>query len=291
LFGDADNDFLAGGLGDDAIDGGTGGDSLYGEEGNDTLTGGTSFEFDQLVGGNGNDVIHGDSGQGDYDYLYGNAGNDSFYVDTPADLVFEQAGEGVDTVFADIVGGGYYLYDNIENLMLLGSTPFGVGNALANNLTGNAIGNYLLGGAGNDTLNGKGGNDVLFGEGGADTFAFEHGTGGDVIGDFVPGTDRIDLTAIGYSWEQVQNSLHENGGNTAIDLGGGDLIVLNGVTAAQLHKSDFVLAGGTGDAIPAPAGFAIDVDASTAWELPTNRAGLAWIHGPWDAGPLTMPLI
>jgi Ca2+-binding RTX toxin-like protein len=93
-------------------------------------------------------------------------------------------------------------------------------------------------------LNGKGGNDVLFGESGADTFVFEHGTGADVIGDFAAGTDKIDLSAIGYTWQQVQNSMHENGGNTAIDLGGGDLVVLNGVTVAQLQASDFILAGG-----------------------------------------------
>ena len=242
MFGDAGNDVLIAGLGNDVLDGGTGGDSLYGEDGNDTLTGGTSFEFDQLVGGNGDDILHGDSGMGDFDYLYGNAGNDTFYVDTPADLVFEQPGEGTDTVFANIVGAGYYLYDNIENLTLLGNTPFGVGNALANTLIGNGISNYLLGGLGNDTLNGKGGNDVLFGEGGADTFVFEHGTGGDVIGDFLAGTDKIDLHAFGFAnFQALLNSMHEVNGTTAIDLGGGDFIVINGVASASFHAGDFIL--------------------------------------------------
>jgi Ca2+-binding RTX toxin-like protein len=247
LFGDAGNDFLAGGIGNDTIDGGAGGDSVYGEAGNDVLYGGSTFEFDILVGGDGNDVLHGDSGMADYDYLYGNAGDDSFYVDTGDDLTFENVGEGTDTVYANVAGAnnGVYLYANIENLVLLGTTTFGVGNELNNVMTGNVSGNYLLGGAGDDVLNGKAGNDVLFGQAGADRFVFEHGTGGDVIGDFAAGTDKIDLIAIGYSWAQVQNSMHENGGNTAIDLGGGDLVVLNGVTAAQLHASDFLLASGT----------------------------------------------
>jgi Ca2+-binding RTX toxin-like protein len=248
LYGDAGNDFLAGGIGNDTIDGGAGGDSVYGEAGNDILYGGSTFEFDILVGGDGNDVLHGDSGLGDYDYLYGNAGDDAFYVDTGDDLTFENAGEGTDTVYANVAGAnnGVYLYANVENLVLLGTTTFGVGNELANTMTGNASGNYLLGGAGDDVLNGKAGGDVLFGEAGADRFVFEHGTGGDVIGDFQVGVDKIDLTAIGYTWQQVQNSLHENGGNTAIDLGGGDLVVLNGVTAAHLQASDFILASGSG---------------------------------------------
>ena len=68
---------------------------------------------DELHGGDGDDTIDGNSGQGEQDWLYGNLGNDIFVVDTPFDLVFEQSGEGTDTVFADINGAGYYLYDNI----------------------------------------------------------------------------------------------------------------------------------------------------------------------------------
>jgi cyclophilin family peptidyl-prolyl cis-trans isomerase len=290
LYGDAGNDFLAGGTGDDTIDGGAGGDSVYGEDGNDTLTGGATFEFDILSGGNGNDVLHGDSGQGDYDYLYGNAGDDSFYVDTGNDLTFEQAGEGTDTVYANVAGttNGVYLYANIENLVLIGTTAFGVGNELANTMTGNASGNFLLGGAGNDILNGKGGNDVLFGEAGADIFVFEHGTGGDVIGDFVPGTDRIDLTAIGYTWQQLQSSFHENAGTTAIDLGNGDLVVLNGVTSAQLHQSDFILAGGSSGTAPVDAisGAAEISGALGDWHDDVALHDLLIPHY-WGAGPAT----
>ncbi len=228
-----------------------------------------------MVGGNGDDVLRGDSGLGDFDYLYGNAGNDSFYVDTPDDLVFEQASEGIDTVYASIKGAGYYLYSNIENLVLLGNTPFGVGNDFANRLTGNSVGNFLLGGGGNDNLNGKAGNDVLFGEAGADTFVFERHTGGDVIGDFLAGTDKIDLSAFRFaSYQLVVNSMHEVNGNTAIDLGGSDFIVLNGVPIGALQSGDFILAGGS--ATEAPVQQALDnvakvkevVDAH--WDLPHN---------------------
>jgi Ca2+-binding RTX toxin-like protein len=118
-----------------------------------------------------------------------------------------------------------------------------VGNGLDNALTGSALANWLLGGAGNDTINGGAGNDVLFGEGGADTFVFRRGTGGDLIGDFTPGTDRIDIAGIGYSsFAQVQARMVQNGGSTAIDLGAGDFIVLVGVSLASLGAADIIFA-------------------------------------------------
>lgn len=239
LFGEAGVDYLAGGAGHDSIDGGAGADAIYGEAGNDILFGGSTFDTDILVGGGGNDTLYGDSGRGDYDLLYGNEGNDSFWVDTPADLVFEQAGEGVDTVYADIEGAGYYLYANIENLVLIDNTPFGVGNDLDNALTGSAGSNWLLGGAGNDVLSGGKGNDVLFGESGADTFPFQAGDGADVIGDFVHGQDKIQLTGSYANFDALSAHFIQNGADGAIDLGGGDLIVLQGVTMASLTASDF----------------------------------------------------
>nr|WP_310524911.1 calcium-binding protein [Polymorphobacter sp.] len=242
LYGDNGIDYLVGGTGDDRLDGGEDADALYGEDGNDTLIGGNSFDTDILVGGNGNDILNAASGLGDYDLIDGGAGDDAYHVDTPADLTFEAVNGGTDTIYADIVGAGYYLYANTENLILLGETPFGVGNELANQLTGNSFGNYLLGGAGNDILNGKAGNDVLFGESGADNFVFERRTGGDVIGDFQVGVDKISLVGLGFtSYAQLSANFVENAGTTAINLGFGDFIVINGVTNVALSASDFIL--------------------------------------------------
>ena len=242
LNGQAGVDYIVGGAGADEIDGGTEADEIYGQDGNDTIFGGTSFDTDIMVGGAGNDTIHGNSGLGDYDRMYGNDGDDVFWVDTPDDLVFEQANEGIDTVYADINGAGYYLYDNIENLVLLGATPFGVGNALDNTLTGTASNNWLLGGAGNDRIIGGIGDDVLFGEAGSDTFVFAVGSGADVIGDFTRGQDRIDVSAYGYSFAQLQAAFVQDGNVGAINLGGGNLLILHNVTMSQLTASDFILA-------------------------------------------------
>ncbi|QNO26916.1 hypothetical protein EEB18_019720 [Sphingopyxis sp. OPL5] len=283
LFGDAGIDYLVGGIGNDILDGGADADALYGEDGNDTLIGGAGFFTDILVGGAGNDILRGNSGLGDYDLMDGGAGNDSYYVDTPDDLTFEAVGGGTDTVYANINGAGYYLYANVENLVLEGNTPFGVGNDLANRLTGNATGNYLLGGRGNDTLNGKAGNDVLFGESGADTFIFERGTGGDVIGDFARGTDKIDLSAFGFaSFAALQATFVQAGADGAIQLGSGDLIVLHGVDMAALASADFILSASSPKLDPFEAAGKIDalfVGDADVDHMPI-RFG-AQIHGAW----------
>lgn len=242
LFGESGIDYIVGGSGNDRIDGGMAADEIYGQDGDDIIAGGSTFDTDILVGGDGNDTIFGDSGRGDYDRIYGNQGDDVFYVDTPADLVFEQAGEGIDTVYADISGAGYYLYEHIENLVLAGATPFGVGNASNNSMTGNASANWLLGGAGNDTLNGMGGNDVLFGESGGDIFTFNRGSGSDVIGDFTRGQDRVDVSAYGFTFAQLSVNFVQVGNDGAINLGNGNIIVLHGITMSQLTASDFTLA-------------------------------------------------
>jgi serralysin len=241
LNGEAGIDYIVAGNGNDTLNGGADADEMYGQAGNDSLDGGSSFDTDIMVGGDGHDTIDGDSGLGDFDYMYGNLGDDIFYVDTPADLVFEQSGEGTDTVFANISGAGFYLYENIENLTLQGNTPFGVGNGLANTLIGNDIANFLLGGDGNDILNGKAGDDVLFGEAGNDTFVFQVGNGGDVIGDFVRGQDKIDVSAYGLSFAQLQSLFVQNGNVGAIQMSNGDLVVLHNITMSQLTASDFIL--------------------------------------------------
>ncbi|MCC6926423.1 hypothetical protein [Novosphingobium sp.] len=274
-------DYLAGGSGDDDIRGSEGADALYGEAGDDYLVGGEDFATDILVGGDGADVLNGQSLLGDFDLMNGGAGDDAYWVDTPADLTFEAAGEGWDMVIADIAGAGYYLYANVEDLQLAGQTPFGVGNELDNRIWGNLGDNWLLGGGGNDTLDGAAGNDVLFGEGGSDTFVFTVGSGADVIGDFVSGTDRIDVSAYSTSFDVLRNSFHQNGVDGAIDLGGGNLIVLQGVTLSNLTAADFVFASAlSAPAIPAK-GFAVmeAPDRAVADTLPDHDSGnglLGW---------------
>lgn len=79
-----------------------------------------------------------------------------------------------------------------------------VGNDGADTLTGGSAGEVLYGRGGNDRLEGRGGDDILMdgagvdtlvGGGGADIFVLDADGVTDEIRGFVPGIDRIDLTA------------------------------------------------------------------------------------------------
>jgi Ca2+-binding RTX toxin-like protein len=190
------------------------------------------------VGGAGNDTIDGGPA---WDLMYGGTGDDTFYASQQADWVFENANEGYDTVIADSPNG-YYLFANVEALTLIGTAPFGVGNDLANLITGNAIGNVLLGGAGNDTLDGGAGQDILWGEAGSDTFLIRKGTGMDIIADFTPGTDRLDVRDYAFKTTAALTArMTQVGTDISVDLGGGDSLILMGVKMTSLGLPDLLV--------------------------------------------------
>lgn len=193
LFGLFGTDYLVGGNGHDLIYGGPDADAIYGGDGDDELQGGEDFFTDIIVGGAGNDVLEGQSGLGDYDLMDGGSGNDTYLVDTPADLTFEAAGGGTDSVYARIEGAGYYLYAHVENLHLFGNTSFGVGNELDNFISARGSSSEivvsLLGGAGKDRIWGSDGANGIYGEDGNDSLA---GYGGDDVIEGGAGNDLLD---------------------------------------------------------------------------------------------------
>ncbi len=84
------------------------------------------------------------------------------------------------------------------------------------------------GGAGDDWLWGDRGDDTVTGGSGADMFHFFSGAGLDLVTDFNYGEgDRVIIDYGTYSISQV-------GADTVVDLGGGDRMVLVGVTASSL---------------------------------------------------------
>lgn len=163
LFGNNGNNSLVGGEFDDQLFGGKGSDTLDGLEGNDLLMGGTYR--DSLIGGLGNDSLNGGY---DIDTMAGGLGNDFYAVNDFFDLIVEQAGEGVDTVFASTT---FMLPDHVERAILTGTG--------ANALYGNGINNELIGNAGDNALNGGDGNDTLVGNAGDDFL--DGGTGIDIL--------------------------------------------------------------------------------------------------------------
>jgi Ca2+-binding RTX toxin-like protein len=70
---------------------------IYGNSNDNALSG---YEGDDvLIGGAGNDIL--DGGPGD-DVMVGGTGNDTYHVDSEADVIVENPGEGIDIVFATI---------------------------------------------------------------------------------------------------------------------------------------------------------------------------------------------
>lgn len=97
--------------------------------------------------------------------------------------------KGVSTeFFVGGVGGGFVV--NVESV---------VGSSSGDTLTGDGDANIIDGGAGNDTITGGGGKDTLTGGADADTFRYlsvSDVAKGEILGDFVTGVDKIDLSAI-----------------------------------------------------------------------------------------------
>ncbi|MDR0277883.1 MAG: type I secretion C-terminal target domain-containing protein, partial [Paucimonas sp.] len=173
-------------------------DTLLGGSGNDTLNGGDGH--DVLIGGDGNDALYGGNGN---DLLIGGLGNDLLDGGAGIDTAsYASATSGVTVNLAlagqqNTVGAGLDTLVSIENL---------IGSDYNDTLTGDGNANVLQGGLGNDVLNGGGGDDLLIGGrgddtltggSGADTFLWQLGDNGhDVVTDFTPGTDRLDLSQL-----------------------------------------------------------------------------------------------
>jgi Ca2+-binding RTX toxin-like protein len=158
-------------------------------------------------------------------------------VDSAVDLV-EEAGSGTDLLLSH-APGTIVLPGGVEALLLSGAGRNGVGHEGANLLLGNAGPNYLHGQGGDDLLEGGAGADTLAGGAGADRFVIRRGSGMDLIEDFTRAEDRLVLTGFGLTAAEVLTRFRTDGPTPFLDLGGGDGVLLRGVTA--LAAADLVL--------------------------------------------------
>jgi Ca2+-binding RTX toxin-like protein len=172
--------------------------------------------------------------------IFGSGGDTTYILSDASLTIKEAANAGTDTVKSTV---SYTLGDNIENLTLLGNGDLkATGNDAANHLTGNAGDNVIVGNAGLDVLNGGAGKDILTGGADQDNFVFHSGNGVDTVTDFTHGSDYVDILKFsGVSdFESLSSHISQHGGDTWISFGGGDKLILEHVTAANLTADDFV---------------------------------------------------
>ena len=221
LFGGDGDDSLNGGLDGDIIDGGIGNDNMTGDTGNDIMTGGDGN--DTMIAGSGSDTV--DGGIGD-DAADAGAGADVMIGGTGKDGLF--GGTGNDSISGD--AGNDTLQGGDNNDTMLGGAGF----------------DLLLGGNDNDFLDGGASNDILFGNAGVDTFNFAIGGGTDTIRDMVAGVglnDVIRLEGFGTAFDtfaEVMAAATDNGTDTTINFGGGNVLIIQNVTVAQFNTDDFI---------------------------------------------------
>jgi serralysin len=193
--GSGGNDTIMAGSGNDTVADTAGQNYLRGEDGDDVITGGTGF--DDANGNMGNDTIHGGAGD---DYSVGGKDNDMLFGDAGVDIVWGNLGN-------DTIDGGE-------------------GNDQVRGGQGDDIVN---GGAGNDFVSGDRGADTITGGAGADLFHGSQDAGIDRVLDFnLAEGDRVQLDpGTTYTASQV-------GADTVIDMGGGNQMILVGVTYTTL---------------------------------------------------------
>ena len=274
LWGGSGADTLLGGNGEDVLNGGAGDDVLQ-YNADDTwgnswyaLNDGSPSEdghnHDNGWGHdnhNGNGWGHddgGDDGTGEYvnlggykqsnDVFEGGAGTDTLQMTSGNDALFlhDDVSDGDSDVRISGVevieaGDGNDIIDLTSDTYSYGDVTLDGGDG-NDTLWSNAGDDVLLGGAGNDHLYGSAGDDTLTGGTGWDEFQIGKADGHDIVTDFTPGEDIIDLSEWNYNnFNQIQNDMHlDTDGNVVIELGNDASVTLMGVhDPDDLDADDF----------------------------------------------------
>ena len=213
-------------------------------------------------------------------------GDDRFVVETPSGPQLLVGGRGDDTVDFRLVDDGVGV-DLRTGFAKIGNGPAVVqmtsvenvaGGAGDDSLAGQAGPNLLDGRAGDDVLRGRGGPDTLIGGAGADRFVLDDGDSGagalrrDVILDFEPGVDRIDLSRI----DAVQNVPGDQAFRPGITAwsGAGQPFAPNGAGRIAYHHE--VIGGVTWTVID------LNIDKDAAADMQIALRGLFTFDGTGD---------
>ena len=233
-----------------------------------------------LYGNSGNNLLDGDTGA---DAMVGGAGNDSYVVDNAGDQVFENAGEGNDTVSSR---AHHRLSANVETLVLTGGDLQGYGNSLVNSLTGSSGNNLLDGDTGADFMAGGAGNDTYVVDDAGDVVVENASQGSDAV--FATAHYRLsanvetlvlqggaDLQGYGNG---ASNAIYGNSGNNLLDGGLGVDTMIGGI------GDDYYFVDDGFDQVLENAGEGADVTFSSVhWILSANVEHLVQ-QGSLDLG-------
>ncbi len=176
---------------------------------------------------------------GTFNEFEGLGGNDTITGNGNTRITFNVATAGVtvDLVAGTAMGDASVGTDTFTGVSQVRGSNF------ADIIIGNGSNNILEGQGGNDIITGGQGNDTLTGGADADVFVFGDGFGFDTVTDFHQGdADEIDLTGVAgvYDFETLETLATQDGANTVIDFGDGNVLTLNNVTLASLTESDFI---------------------------------------------------
>ena len=214
----------------------------------------TGNEFNNYINGNeGDNVINGGGGADD---MSGWGGNDTYIVDNPGDSLFENFGQGFDTVLTSVnfdVG----LYSEIEVLQATGTANVSLTGSIDNNrIIGNDGINVIVGSYGKDTVTGGGGGDAFLWSSVDEIGLFNFDP--DIITDFNTAQDVLHFTNIDANETVAGNQDFAFIGNAAFTAAGQINWVSNGTdtfiqlnTNADLTVDGIIQLNGvpTGDAV------------------------------------------
>ncbi len=249
------DDTLIGGGGADALDGGAGADVasyanatekvkvdlMFGHANRGDALGDTHLRIEGLIGSAFDDALTGDSARNQIsglqgvDFMRGRAGRDTLLGGQGDDSL--NGGKGRDRLEGEAGD------DTLDGLGGLDNLRGGKGNDKLDGGLGNDL---LTGGKGRDTLDGGRDDDELTGSSEADTFVFADGHGNDTITDFdaLDDAEVIDLSAVTsiaalHDLTGPGGAASQQGADVLIDTGGGNSILLLGVTLGDLGQNDF----------------------------------------------------
>ena len=222
-----------------------------------------------ITGTNGSDILNGTAdkdtinGYLGADTMSGGANDDIYFVDNANDKVVELANAGHEIAFSSV--NVAKLWDNVEDLTLIGTAVNATGNDLSNVITGNDKNNLLDGGTNSDVLVGGKGNDTYIVDHVNDTVVEQNGEGTDLIKSSVDFTasswvENLTLTGAGNIFgngNALDNVITGNTGNNALVGGGGNDTLIGG------KGDDVYTIDNLGDKVVESAGQGTDTVVST----------------------------